>query len=159
MGPDELSRAIGRPLEQINAQLGLAKRIQPDLLKRLIEDAGDDPSLLPLLQVTMTTLWDEPPHQLKSDRYRTLTDALQAKAMRVYERDRRGRERPEAERSDLMTILLDLVRGSLDDNAHPDGRQTLTRRWRPSAHPELAPLVEELVENRLLATWVQQRDG
>ncbi len=159
MDPDELARAISRPLEQINAQLGLAKRIQPDLLQRLIEDVGDDPSLLPLLQVTMTTLWDEPPHQLKSDRYRTLTDALQAKATRVYERDRRGRERPEAERSDLMTILLDLVRVSLDDDAHRDVRQTLTRRELLSGHPELAPLVEELVENRLLATWVQQRDG
>src|SRR5260370_20269468 len=73
MGPDELARAISRPLEQVNAQLGVAKRIQPDLLKRLIEDVGDDPSLLPLLQVTMTTLCAEPPHQLKSDRYRTLT--------------------------------------------------------------------------------------
>ena len=43
---------------------GKDKRIDPALVERLVEDVGDDPSLLPLLQVTLRALWDEPPHRL-----------------------------------------------------------------------------------------------
>jgi len=159
MLPDELARAIGRPIEELNRRLGTDKRLEPALVTRLIEDAGSDSSLLPLLQVTLTALWDEPPHRLRAERYKTLTDALQVKADRVYERDRQGRDRTAAEQADLMAIFLDLVRVSLDDDPHRDVRQTLTRRELLSGHPERQALIEELVESRLLATWVQQRVG
>src|SRR5713101_9056796 len=91
MSSDELAQAIRRPL-QAQAQLEFKeKRIDPALVERLVEDVNGDPSLLPLLQVTLRALWDEPPHRLVLERYRSLTHTLEQQANQAFERDARGR--------------------------------------------------------------------
>ncbi|MBV9544750.1 MAG: hypothetical protein JOY61_10260, partial [Chloroflexi bacterium] len=155
MSSDELARAIRRPLQAQASMDGKEKRIDPALVERLVEDVGEDPSLLPLLQVTLRGLWDEPPHRLVLERYRSLTDALEQQADQVWQRDAQGRERPPAERDQLMSILLDLVEVSLDDDPRRDVRRTLPKYELLQGPPERGPLIEELVAARLLATSVE----
>src|SRR5439155_14960700 len=92
MSPDELARAIRQPLQAQARLEGKDKRLDPALVERLVDDVGDDPSLLPLLQVTLRALWDEPPHRLVLERYRSLTHSLEQQANHVFERDGRGHE-------------------------------------------------------------------
>jgi hypothetical protein len=56
MSSDELARAIRQPLQAQAKLEGKDKRIDPALVERLVEDVGDDPSLLPLLQVMLRAL-------------------------------------------------------------------------------------------------------
>ena len=160
MASDELARAIRQPL-QAQAQVdGKDKRLDPGLVERLVQDVGVDPSLLPLLQVTLRALWDEPPHRLVLERYRSLTHTLEQQANQVFERDARGRERPAAQRDQLLGIFLDLIEVSLDDDPRRDVRRTLPKPELLEGHPERAGLVEELVSARLLTTFVEHgRDG
>jgi WD40 repeat protein len=153
MSTDELARAIRQPLQtQARVDRRSDKRIDPALVERLVEDVGDDPTLLPLLQVTLRTLWDEPPHRLALERYRSLTHALEQHANQVFERDRRGHERPAAERGQFMSVFLDLVEVSLDDDPQRDVRRTVPKLELLEGHPERAELIEELVDARLVAT-------
>jgi tetratricopeptide (TPR) repeat protein len=160
MTPPELGRAIRRPLEWQNEQLGRDKRWQPELVVRLVEDTAGQPTLLPLLQVAQEAIWGS--GRLTLDRYRTLTDALEAKAEAVYSRrdGGRGADRPAAERRALMDLLLDLVSVSLDDDPRRDVRRTVPKADLVHRDPERARLVDELVSARLLSTSVQARgDG
>jgi WD40 repeat protein len=157
MAADELARAIRQPLLEQARRDGKDKRVDPALVKRLVEDAADDPTLLPLVQVTLTALWDEPPHRLKLDGYVSLTTALQRQADRAYELDREGRPRTESERRSVLDIFLDLVEVALDDDPHRDVRRTVPKRDLVGDEPERARLIDALVEARLLATTVEQR--
>ncbi len=159
MKPAELKRAIEHPVEVRNAQLSLAvpRRVEPELVDRLVADVGADPTLLPLLQVTLTSLWEQAPHRLVMSRYHTLTDSLRQKADAVIERDPRGRPRSEIDQAAVMGIFLDLVNVSLDDDARRDVRQTRAKSALLLSHPERAPLLDELVDARLLSTWTDMR--
>ena len=127
MLPDELARAIRQPLLEQARREGKSKALQPALVERLIDDVGGDPTLLPLLQVTLTSLWDEPPHRMTLDRYGGLTDALEHQADRAYQFDRAGRPRTDADRAMAITLFLDLVEVSLDDDPRRDVRRTLRK--------------------------------
>ena len=94
MSADELARAIRQPLLSQSKLDGHEKRLDPALVERLVGDVGDDLSLLPLLQVTLRALWDEPPHRLIVERYHSLADTLEQQANQVLEQDARGRDRP-----------------------------------------------------------------
>ena len=159
MSSDELARAIRQPLLAQARLEGKVKRVDPVLLERLVEDVGDDPGLLPLLQVTLRAMWDEPPHRLTLDRYRSLTDALQQQADRLFEEDRQGRQRSPAERDQLIGIFLDLVDVSLDDDPRRDVRQTLPKNEVLKGRPERRKLIDELADARLLTTSVEHGPG
>lgn len=151
MTPGDLAQAIRRPLEEVNRQLNISKSWEPALVQRLIEDVGTDSSLLPLLQVTLTSLWSDPPRKLILERYRDLTAALESTADRVYERDRLGHARPGSECEAIMGIFLELVEVSLDDDPRRDVRRSALRSDLLHDHPERAPLIDELVGARLLS--------
>jgi len=152
MTPTELSQAIRKPLQEQARRENKTKRWDAALVDRLVEDVGADPTLLPLLQVTLTALWDEPPHRLTLDRYRTLGDALDEQADRVYARTRDGLARAPEQQTEVIEILLDLVEVSLDDDPRRDVRRTVARRDLVGGRPQREQLIEELVEARLLAT-------
>jgi WD40 repeat protein len=155
MSRDELTRAIRQPLQAQSRHDGKDKRLDPALVERLVEDVGEDPSVLPLLQVTLRALWDEPPHRMVLERYRSLTDTLEQQANQVVERDVRGRERTPDEREQLMSVFLDLVEVSLDDDVRRDVRRTLPKHELLEGHPERAQLVEQLIAARLVTTSVE----
>ena len=152
MSAEDLARAITLPTEQRARVLDKEKRVEPALVQRLVEDVHHDPSLLPLLQVTLRTVWDEDPHTLVSERYRFLTDALERKASNLLDADALGRERCADERDEMMSIFLDLVEVSLDDDPRRDVRRTLPKRQllEGRATPR-GRLIDELVDARLLA--------
>ena len=50
---DALRQAIVKPAAEVNVQ------IRDDLLNQLMTDAANEPGVLPLLQETMSLLWDE----------------------------------------------------------------------------------------------------
>ncbi len=155
MTPPELRRAITRPLEWQNLELGTNKRWQGALVDRLVQDTDGQSTLLPLLQVTQESIWSS--GRLTLDRYDTLTDALEAKAEAVYARrgTRDGGERPEPERQALMGLLLDLVSVSLDGDPHRDVRRSVPKSDVVHGDPQRARLVDELVDARLLSACLQ----
>jgi WD40 repeat protein len=166
MSSEELAEAIRRPLLEQARREGKIKRLDPALVDRLVKDVSGEPAeplakdstgdaaLLPLVQVTLRALWDDPPHKLVLGRYESLTHALEQQANRLLEQDRQGHARPADERAQLMSIFLDLVEVSLDNNPRRDVRRTLPKQELLEGHPERAKLVEALVNARLLTTSV-----
>lgn len=111
----ELKEAIQRPLQQMypNGE----KRFDDWLLERLAQDAAEDATHLPLLQVTLADIWER--GSLTADAYRSLIGAIDRRAERVYTyadyATNRQVKRSPQEREALMAILLDLVEVSPDD--------------------------------------------
>jgi Novel STAND NTPase 1 len=157
MSSSELASAIRKPLLEQPRRDGQEKRLQAALVERLVDDVGTDATLLPLLQVTLTALWDEPPHTLTVERYRTLTDALEHQAEREYAWNKLGKERTAAEKQDLLGIFLDLVEVSLDDDPRRDVRRTVARRDLVRDRLEREQMILELVDARLLATTLDEQ--
>ena len=134
------------------------KRLDPALVERLVDDVGSDATLLPLLQVTLRAMWDEPPHRMVLDRYQSLTTSLEQQTDQLIDQDRQGHPRAAGEREQLLAILLDLVEVSLDDDPHRDVRRAVPKQDVLDGHPERAGLIEELVNARLVTAWVEQRE-
>ncbi|NES45058.1 caspase family protein, partial [Moorena sp. SIO2C4] len=53
MSPEELKQAIAEPAKQVDLE------IEPELVKEILTDVADAPGYLPLLQYTLTRLWEE----------------------------------------------------------------------------------------------------
>jgi hypothetical protein len=153
----ELARAIQRPAQAENERLGGDKRWQPELVDRLVDDAAQDATYLPLLQVTLEAIWDR--GRLTLDRYDTLTDALEVRAEAAFAATAEGRPRTEAARAAVLGILLDLVRVSLDDDPLHDARQSVPRSNLGRGLAERAALIDELVTARLLSARVEERQS
>src|SRR5947207_15086240 len=109
-------------------------------------------TLLRLRTITLTSLWEDPPRKLVLGRYRNLTTALQSTADRVYEQDARGRDRSQADRTTIMSIFIDLVEVSMDDDPRRDVRRTMPRLALVRDRLERGPLIDELVDKRLLSS-------
>ena len=164
MSEAALQDAILRPLR---AQAYADKRFEPALLEKLAQQASGDPSLLPLLQVTLDELWRKKKHLTLSSyavenngefvRDGSLTDAIQHRADDVlnfadYDETHPSRKRNEAERGALLATLLDLVAVPLDDKNQRDVR--VSRRMDALA-PERRKLAEDLARARLLSIRTQ----
>ncbi|HEY3062117.1 MAG TPA: hypothetical protein VGL99_24360, partial [Chloroflexota bacterium] len=158
MTPTELAQAIRQPLLEQARRDSREKRIQSALVERLVDDVGTEPTLLPLLQVTLTALWDQPPHTLTLDRYRSLTDALEQQAERAYAFNSLGKPRTADQKRAITSIFLDLVEVSLDDDPQRDVRRTVSKRELATGVPEREALINELVDARLLATTLDQQE-
>lgn len=149
MSPDELRDAIQRPIQVRHPE----KRIEPALLEQLAADAAADAAYLPLLQVTLEDLWRG--GELRRGAYHTLGDAIQRRADAVYAyRDYDGLKqepRPAEEQAAILSLFLDLVRVSLDD-------QQRDVRWRrllaelTHGVPQRERLIADLASARLLRT-------
>ena len=122
--PDELEQAIAQPVEKLGMQL------EPKLLATIIRDVGDQPGMLPLLQYTMTELFEERQGAtLTLQAYQEsggVTGALARRADEIYEGlDENGRNAT----SQLFLRLITLGEGVEDtrrrvriselENLHP----------------------------------------
>jgi energy-coupling factor transporter ATP-binding protein EcfA2 len=157
MSCDELRDAIQKPL-QVHYQ---EKRFARDLLDRLVQDASQDATLLPLLQVTLAKLWKQ--GSLTLGNYHTLTDAIRQWAETVYtyidhERSGPHQERAASERAELLRIFLDLVNVSPDDVTRRDVRQRRARVELTQGLSQRAQLIEALINARLLASSIETLD-
>jgi WD40 repeat protein len=151
MSSSELARAIRRPLEYQNSFSRTTKRWQQELVDRLVEDTLAESTLLPLLQVTLESIWRR--GKLTLDRYGTLTDALEedADTAYLYHPGPPQTPRAPAEQQLVMSIFLDLVEVSLDDDPRRDVRRSLPKGDLVRDQPARGSLIDELVAARLLS--------
>lgn len=70
LGREGLRKAIVQPAEDVGVS------VEPDLVERLLADAGDEPGILPFIQETLVLLWDRLPRRaLTLDLYEALVGA------------------------------------------------------------------------------------
>jgi WD40 repeat protein len=167
----ELKEAIRRPLQMARPQGD--KRWEHALVDRLAKDASADATYLPLLQVTLEEIWAS--GSLTLDRYGTLADAVEARAEAVYTFTTAaatrqaetvytyadvGQQQPRnpTEQTAIMSIFLNLVEVSLNDDAHRDVRRSRTKAELVGGDDQSEKLVDELIGARLLSTHVETRD-
>ena len=149
MGREHLEQAIIQPIS--SAYPDHSKQIEPALVSKLALEAADRPTLLPLLQATLTELWKK--GRLTLANYGRLIDAIDKLADTVYQFEEPSPKAlkpvrsPENQRA-LLGVFTDLVKVSLDDDSAHDVRRSLPREAFGS---ERADLITELVNKRLLA--------
>jgi hypothetical protein len=138
MSRSELRRAIEEPAR------GQGVTYEPGLVERLLDDAGDEPGNLPLLQFALTLLWERRVGgQLSHAAYEEIggvAGALTVYADHVYE------ELIPAEQEGARRVFLQMV--------HPGEGAEDTRRLatRDELNEKDWPLVQKLANARLLVT-------
>ncbi|HEU4326757.1 MAG TPA: CHAT domain-containing protein [Roseiflexaceae bacterium] len=149
MSAEELADAIQCPIQVRYPD----KRLEPALIQRLAQDAAQDASYLPLLQVTLEDLWRG--GHLRLAAYKGLADAIQRRAELVFNyRDHdtlRQEPRSNREQQILGDMLLDLVRVSPGDEQH-ETRWRRTRAELTQGDPQRERLLADLAAARLLRT-------
>ena len=148
MSVADLEAAIQQPLS-VNYP---DKRFEPALLTRLATDAAADPTYLPLLQATLDELWRG--GSLRDGAYRgDIGAAISRRADEVlaYRDGDRSQPRPADEQAAVMTLLLDLVQVS-PDQEFSDTRQQRSYAALVGDSRTRARLVAELSAERLLST-------
>jgi WD40 repeat protein len=152
MSVDELREAIQQPLRA--AYPDNTKRFQPELVERLAQDAAEDAAYLPLLQVTLEEIWRK--GTLTLGAYTNLADAIKQRADKVlayqdYDVAQPDQPRSPEEQAAILTLCLDLVDVSLDDEARRDVRRRRAKDELVSGAPERAELIDTLAQARLLS--------
>lgn len=163
MGQEELKEAIQQPVfAACQGEEGgkkpderyCQKRFDSALLERLAEDASQDPSYLPLLQVSLQEIWNK--GNLKLGEYSSLTDAIQQRAEMVYHYEdyqvgNPHQERPPEDQAAIVDIFLDLVDVALDSDVRRDVRRRRTKDELIASSKQRQRLVADLIEARLLS--------
>jgi energy-coupling factor transporter ATP-binding protein EcfA2 len=141
LGPmtrEELECAIRRPAEKIEL------KFEPGLVKLILNDVGDEPGNLPLLEFVLKELWEKRRNRvLMNETYDViggLQGAVATKADELFKR------LSSAEQKTLQRVFLRIVRPS---ESGPDTRRRAAFVELP---PEGANLVRKLAEERLLVT-------
>ena len=138
MTRQELHMAIERPAEM----QGVA--FEPGLVERILDDVGDKPGNLPLLEFTLTLLWEQQTDgwltHANYEAMGSVEGALAAYADQVYA----GLEEGEQER--VRRSMVQLVRPG---EGTEDTRRVATRRELGSENWEL---VQRLADRRLVVT-------
>ncbi len=158
MSVAELREAIQRPLQQEPVAAG--KHFEPALLERLAADAAGDAASLPLLQVTLTDLWNR--GSLRLSAYHNLSAAIRDTAEQTYHTtviNGQTQPRPAADQATIMAIMLDLVKVGLGDDPRHDVRRRRSYDELIGDQPERARLIDELVAARLLSRSVEACGG
>jgi hypothetical protein len=160
MGLQELKEAIQQPLlnragEDERYQ---NKKIEPGLVEKLAQEASEEATYLPLLQVTLEELWRT--GRLKLENYHGLTPAISQRADKVHQfndfNDPNPRDiRPEQDQAQILEIFGDLVAVSLDDVPERDVRRSRTRQEMEIDSPQRTKLIEDLIQSRLLSVHTQ----
>lgn len=133
----ELGRAVKEPARKQGV------RFQSGLVERILDDVGDEPGNLPLLEFALTALWDrQSNHLLTHDAYEEIErvdGALARYAEEVYD------GLPAHLKESARRIFVQMVR--------PGENTEDTRRQATRAQMEDAwPLVQQLASARLLVT-------
>ena len=150
---DELIEAITRPLEEQNERLGESKQWQPELLTKLANEVAADVTLLPLLQVTLKSLWRG--GSLTLEHYRPIADALKELADAALQVNQLGESRGEAEQATVLSIFLDLVNVSLDTDVERIARHSVRKSVLTRERADRAAIVDDLVSARLLTARLE----
>ncbi|AFY34082.1 pentapeptide repeat-containing protein [Calothrix sp. PCC 7507] len=141
---EELETAIIKPAQQVNLA------VEPELVSQMIADVEDSPGSLPLLQYTLTELW-----QQRTEERLTLTvysklggvrGTLQTRATEVYE------SLSLEEQQATKRIFLELTQ--LGEGTEDTRRQVLQRDLVSSQHPEavINRIIQRLADEKLVVT-------
>ena len=144
MNREELETAIIKPAEYMNLA------VEPELVSQMIADVEDSPGSLPLLQYTLTELW-----QQRTEERLTLTTysklggvrgTLQTRATEVYE------SLSLEEQQATKRIFLELTQ--LGEGTEDTRRQLLQRDLVTSQHPEavINRIIQRLADEKLVVT-------
>jgi hypothetical protein len=141
LGPmtrEELERAISKPAEKIQLEF------EPGLIRRILNDVGDEPGNLPLLEFALEELWkNRRARVLLNETYDgmgELKGALAKKAGEFFKR------LSPVDRKVLQRVFLRIVRPS------ESGEDTRRRAAFSELPPEGKELVGKLTDERLLVT-------
>lgn len=154
MAPDELRRAIVEPARTAGLEL------EGDLADRLIEDVGEQPGCLPLLEHALQQLWQERDgNRLTATAYRQIgfvAGALQQHAEKVFGGFKEGE--PEA----CRRVLLRLVQ--VEETRAATRRRLTLDELVPAADSEAdrrseAAVVDKLTAERLLTVETPETAG
>ncbi|OKH41677.1 hypothetical protein FACHB389_04055 [Nostoc calcicola FACHB-389] len=144
MNREELETAIIKPAEQVNLA------VEPELVSQMIADVEDSPGSLPLLQYTLTELW-----QQRTEERLTLTTysklggvrgTLQTRATQVYE------SLSLEEQQATKRIFLELTQ--LGEGTEDTRRQVLQQDLVSSQYPEalINRIIQRLADEKLVVT-------
>ncbi|MEH2156115.1 nSTAND1 domain-containing NTPase [Nostoc sp.] len=144
MNREELETAIIKPAQQVNLE------VEPELVSQMIADVENSPGSLPLLQYTLTELW-----QQRTQERLTLTTysklggvrgTLQTRATEVYE------SLSLEEQQATKRIFLELTQ--LGEGTEDTRRQVVQRDLVSSQHPEVAinRIIQRLADEKLVVT-------
>jgi uncharacterized protein YjbI with pentapeptide repeats/energy-coupling factor transporter ATP-binding protein EcfA2 len=140
MNQQELEQAIIAPAKQVNLT------VEPELVKQIIDDVGDSPGILPLLQYTLTEIWQQRTGEgkLTLATYSSLggvKGTLQKRATEVYE-GLSGEEQEAAKR-----IFLELTQ--LGEGTEDTRRRVLLRDLTGENREQV---IQKLADARLIVT-------
>ncbi|MDZ8225233.1 pentapeptide repeat-containing protein [Nostoc sp. ChiVER01] len=144
MNREELETAIIKPAQQVNLA------VEPELVYQMIADVENSPGSLPLLQYTLTELW-----QQRTEERLTLTTysklggvrgTLQTRATEVYE------SLSLEEQQATKRIFLELTQ--LGEGTEDTRRQVVQRDLVTSQHPEalINRIIQRLADEKLVVT-------
>ncbi|MFJ2825941.1 trypsin-like peptidase domain-containing protein [Streptomyces toxytricini] len=147
MSDAELRTAVELPLT------GTGVSYEPGLVDRILGDVGSDPGRLPLLEFTLTKLWERQRHgRIGHDAYEALGrvhDALVTHAEQIW-----TGALTEAEQRAARALLVQLVHPG--DTAAAPTRRTLARS---DLRPEQWRLAQRLMTTRLVVPGEDYRPG
>src|SRR5271165_464963 len=142
LGPmtrEELERAIRKPAEKIQLEF------EAGLVRRILNDVGDEPGNLPLLEFVLKELWDKRRGRiLMNETYDAIGGLQGAVATKA---DELFKGLSSAEQKILQRIFLRIVRPSAESGVDTRRRATFSE-----LPPEGAELVFKLANERLLVT-------
>jgi WD40 repeat protein/energy-coupling factor transporter ATP-binding protein EcfA2 len=140
----ELQGAIEYPAQKVGLHF------EPGLIERILEDVGDEPGNLPLLEFVLKRLWEtRKRHQLQHSSYDAmgqLRGAVATKAEEVFA------QLPQIEQDVVQDLFLHLVRpgDGMDDSRRRATLAELGTRY--------GPLVKKLSDERLLVTGIEDEN-
>lgn len=139
LAADELERAIVEPAAAVGA------RFEPGLVAQITADVADQPGALPLLQYTLTELFDhQAGHILTLDSYERFGGISRSIAGRADELFEQGGEDEQQAVQEVFTRLVALGEGT------EDTRRRVERSELPET-PAVAAVLERYGEARLLS--------
>ncbi|WP_445626867.1 nSTAND1 domain-containing NTPase [Nostoc sp. DSM 114167] len=144
MNREELETAIIKPAEQVNLE------VEPELVSEMIIDVENSLGSLPLLQYTLTQLWQQRTQEkltlIAYSRLGRIRGTLQIRATEVYKS-----LLPEEQQA-TKRIFLELTQ--LGERTEDTRRQVLQRDLVTSQHPEalINKVIQRLADEKLVVT-------
>ncbi|NEO41626.1 MAG: peptidase C14 [Moorea sp. SIOASIH] len=144
MSPEELKQAIVEPAKQVELE------IEPELVKEILADVADAPGYLPLLQYTLTRLWEESTDNcLRLNTYVKLggvMGTLRQRATEVYEL---FSEEEQAAVKHIFLTLTQLGEGTEDTRRRVLKPNLVNQRYNEEL---IDTVVQKLADEKLVVT-------
>ncbi|NEO73114.1 caspase family protein, partial [Moorena sp. SIO3H5] len=144
MSPEELRQAIVKPAKQVELE------IEPGLVKEILADVADAPGYLPLLQYTLTRLWEESTDNcLRLNTYVKLggvMGTLRQRATEVYEL---LSEEKQAAVKHIFLALTQLGEGTEDTRRRVLKPNLVNQRYNEEL---IDTVVQKLADEKLVVT-------